>query len=62
VFAVTEPTISASTDKTLLIYFLDLDKYTFSVFQGMKYDSSTDQEEVIFNGTFLYKFSGWNSR
>ena len=56
-------TISASTDKTLFIYFLDSDKNKLSVFQGIKYDSSTDQEEVIFNGTsLLYKFSGWNSR
>jgi len=47
----------------LLIYFLDVDKNTLSVLQGIKYDFSTDQEEVIFNGTsFIYKSSGWNSR
>jgi len=56
-------TISASTDKILLIYFLDSDKNKLSVFQDTKYDSSIDQEDVISNGTsFLYKFSGWNSR
>ena len=56
-------TISASTDKTLLIYFLDSDKNTLSVFQDTKHDLSTDQEDAIFNGTsFPHKLSGWNSR
>jgi len=56
-------TIYASTDKTWLIYFLDSDKSTLSVFQDTKYQSSTDHEDVIFNGTsFFYNFSGWNSR